>query len=447
MRIDKLYVENFRGFESKEFSFSPKFNLIVGNNGLGKTSALEAIAIAIGSWFLGIRGYNCRNILDRDIRRETIFKDRNFKFQNKLPVVIKAIGSVNESKPFGWTRELKSDTKHAKTLYKDAIKLKNISEDTFKLANSENYPLPLIAYYGAGRLWQVPRDTEKSKSSKTKKQPNDFSLNEEDDAEYFKDRFVGYKYSIDNRIDPKFLIRWMSYERRIEIDEEIESTAFRTVISAIKNVLPEVKSVRFSIRHGTLMFDFKDGKITPFSDLSDGYRNVITIVGDIAAKAGLLNAHLGNEVLTETNGVVLIDELDLHLHPLWQRRIIEDMRRTFPKIQFICTTHSPFLIQSLRSGEELIVLDGQPTANLEYMPVGEIAQGIMGVKNPQVSERYEEMRGAARRYLEILDEADMTSEEKLDEFKKQLSACIAPYAENPAFQAFLEMKKAAKIGE
>ncbi len=272
MRIEKLYIKNFRGFESKEFSFSPEFNLIVGNNGLGKTSALEAVAIAIGSWFLGIRGYNCRNILDRDIRRETIFKDKNFRFQNKLPVVIEAIGSVGEAeaKPIKWTRELKSDAKHAKTLYKDAIKLKKISEATFELANSKNHPLPLIAYYGAGRLWQVPRDTEKLKSSGIKKQPNDFSLNEEEDADYFKDRFVGYKYSIDNRIDPKFLIRWMAYERRIEIDEEIESTAFRTVISAIKNVLPEVKSVRFSVRHGTLMFDFRDGKITfiPFSEES-----------------------------------------------------------------------------------------------------------------------------------------------------------------------------------
>jgi predicted ATP-binding protein involved in virulence len=85
-------------------------------------------------------------------------------------------------------------------------------------------------------------------------------------------------------------------------------------------------------------------------------------VGDIAYRAVTLNPHLEANILTETPGVVSIDELDLHLHPKWQRRVIENLRTTFPKIQFICTTHSPFLILSLRSGEELLMLDGQPTA-------------------------------------------------------------------------------------
>jgi predicted ATP-binding protein involved in virulence len=145
--------------------------------------------------------------------------------------------------------------------------------------------------------------------------------------------------------------------------------------------------------------------------------------------------------------VVLIDELDLHLHPRWQRRVIEDLRRTFPEIQFICTTHSPFLIQSLRSGEELIMLDGQPTAELGNLSIEEIAQGIQGVVNPQVSQRYEEMRAAAKSYLETLEESVTAPAEKLDIFKKQLADTIKPYADNPAFQAFLEMKRVAKLGK
>ena len=137
----------------------------------------------------------------------------------------------------------------------------------------------------------------------------------------------------------------------------------------------------------------------------------------------------------------------MHLHPRWQRRIIEDLRRTFPKIQFICTTHSPFLIQSLRSGEELMLLDGQPTASVANMSVEEITQGIMGIPNPQVSWRYEKMKGAAKHYLEELELAAKTPEEKLAKFKERLANTIAPYADNPAFQAFLEMKRTAKLGE
>ncbi|MDP3611645.1 MAG: AAA family ATPase, partial [Rubrivivax sp.] len=156
---------------------------------------------------------------------------------------------------------------------------------------------------------------------------------------------------------------------------------------------------------------------------------------------------LAEKALLMTPGVVLIDELDLHLHPIWQRRIIEDLRRTFPLVQFICTTHSPFLIQSLRSGEELIVLDGQPTADLGHMPVEEIARGIMGVSNTEVSEEYAGMKQAARYYLETLEKAAMAPAEKQEDFKRQLAEAIAPYAHNPAYQAFLEMKRAAKLGE
>jgi uncharacterized protein with NRDE domain len=81
------------------------------------------------------------------------------------------------------------------------------------------------------------------------------------------------------------------------------------------------------------------------------------------------------------------------------------------------------------------------------MSVEEIAQGIMGISNPQVSLRYEEMKGAAKHYLELLEEASKAPEEKLTAFKEQLADAVAPFADNPAFQAFLEMKRAVKLGD
>lgn len=174
---------------------------------------------------------------------------------------------------------------------------------------------------------------------------------------------------------------------------------------------------------------------------------MLALVGDLARKAATLNPHLGQNVLLETPGVVLIDELDLHLHPLWQRRVIENLRTTFPSVQFICSTHSPFLIQSLRSGEELLMLEGQPTANLSDLALDQIARGIQGVSRPEVSERYQSMKEVARHYLETLDEAASSPEHKLTEYRERLERSIAPYADNPAFQAFLEMKRAVKLGE
>lgn len=93
------------------------------------------------------------------------------------------------------------------------------------------------------------------------------------------------------------------------------------------------------------------------------------------------------------------------------------------------------------------MLDGQPTAQLGNMSLEEIAQGIMGVANPQVSRRYEEMTSAAKHYLETLEEAAKSPAEKLETFKERLAQTIAPYADNPAFQALLEMKRAARLGE
>ena len=92
------------------------------------------------------------------------------------------------------------------------------------------------------------------------------------------------------------------------------------------------------------------------------------------------------------------------------------------------------------------MLDGQPTANLAQLSIETIVKGIQGVARPEVAARYEEMKEAARDYLETLQEASLAPEEKLAAYKERLASAIGPYADNPAFQAFLEMNRAAKLG-
>jgi predicted ATP-binding protein involved in virulence len=81
-----------------------------------------------------------------------------------------------------------------------------------------------------------------------------------------------------------------------------------------------------------------------FQNMSHGQQIMLGLVGDLARRASTLNPHLADQVLKETPGIVIIDELDLHLHPNWQRRVVRDLKRTFPALQFIATTHSPQLI-------------------------------------------------------------------------------------------------------
>lgn len=472
MRIDTLRTQNFRGYEDREFILHPQFNLVVGENGTGKTSFLEAAAVAVGSWLLGIRGHDSRGIRERDVRKLRDMVEKRYRELPQYPVRVSVKGTIHiakaarnsntyeityedepREKQVEWSRSLEGVG--GRTTQADARNIKKIAEAMASAVyKHEPRILPLIRYFGAGRLWESVRDSDKKSLSKHKgKQPAEIAENADEleqalaEHEQLSEPFYGYRLSVDKRCNPDDLIAWMMFERRNELDEGEKSPALRLVYQAIENMLPEAKSVHYSNKLGTLVLHHSDGSKPTFGELSDGYRNIVAIAADIAIKAAMLNPQLAEMALELTPGVVLIDELDLHLHPKWQRRVIEDLRRTFPKIQFICTTHSPFLIQSLRSGEELIVLDGQPTADLANMSVEEIAQGIMGIPNPQVSLRYEKMKGAARHYLETLEEAAKEPEEKLAEFKERLADTIAPYADNPAFQAFLEMKRAAKLGE
>jgi len=200
-----------------------------------------------------------------------------------------------------------------------------------------------------------------------------------------------------------------------------------------------------------------DSNPQPLSNLSAGQRTMLAMVADIAIKAVTQNNFLVPpenltaedeplpRVLLQTPGVVLIDELDVHLHPKWQRGVVDNLRSLFPRIQFIGSTHSPFIVQSLRE-EELINLQGQSVPELGNLSVEAIAQGLMGVDRPDVSERYQHMVDAAKNYLLTLEEAAIAPNIKLAEYEQRLAAGIAPYADNPAFQAFLELKHAAKLG-
>lgn len=470
MRLKTLSVTNFRGYKNYEISLHPQFNLIVGENGLGKTSLLEAAAVAVGSWLLGIRGHDSRAIRARDVRILRDLVEGRYRELSQYPVKVTATAelTITQAKrqsdtgkieligipkmvPVAWSRSLEGTG--GRTTQQDAKSLKKYAT-AMEAAVLKGDPcvLPLIRYFGAGRLWESVKDSDNKSMSKFKaKQPQD--LHDDDDlqkllleSKKMAEPFFGYRFSVDKRCNPDDLLRWMYYERQNERDDEKDSNALRTVYLAIEKMLPSVKRARYSVKQSSLMIYLDDGRILTFDELSDGYRNVVALAADLAIKAVMLNPHLAESALDMTPGVVLIDELDLHLHPTWQREIVEAFRSTFPKFQFICTTHSPFLIQSLRSGDELIRLDGDVTNGIGNLSIEGIAAALMGVPNTDASLRYAEMLSTAKEYLVELDEAAKSSDARLAEYRKLLAARIAPYAENPAFQAILEAEKKSMIG-
>jgi predicted ATP-binding protein involved in virulence len=149
-----------------------------------------------------------------------------------------------------------------------------------------------------------------------------------------------------------------------------------------------------------------------FSNLSAGQRIMLTMIGDLVRRAVLLNPHFGEQALLETPGVVLIDELDLHLHPKWQRRVIHDLRETFPRVQFIATTHSPQLIGEALP-EEIRILENGGIFKPERS---------FGVDS---SEILEEVMKSPRRNIEIdrllKDLSELIDREDIDRAREMLS--------------------------
>ncbi len=437
MRIDEIRIQNFKLFKDQSFRFHPNFNLVIGVNGSGKTALLNAISVAMGAFVYGIfDDRERRRMIDENEVRVAANKTGDaWRFDQILPCLIEAQGEVLEKK-VEWTREYSPSytTVHSEFNFKQ-----NLTSAINAAEQGKWETLPVLAFYGCDRLWKQSEALISDLQAATLQVSR---------LDAFQDCFHtgANDQAFSNWIVSKTLERLAATHQnnRIKTDRVDELAIVNTAIS---ECFEKFKEIRYDLFQKLVVVEFEDRDPVPFSNLSAGQRVLLVMVGDIALRATILNPHLGENVLLETPGVVLVDELDLHLHPKWQRRVIEDLRRTFPKIQFICTTHSPFLIQSLRSGEELISLDGEEASSLDNLGIEEIAAEVMGVDDLEFSQRYKQMLEAANEYLDDLDKADKTPKERLEAFKDQLANRIAPFADNPAFQAFLERKRIAKIGE
>lgn len=369
MRIDKLTIQNFRCFEEATFDFHPQFNLLVGENASGKTSVLDALSVAAGSWFLGIGGHDTRHIREEDVRK--VFHENPFlrTLESQYPVSVEAEGVIPglllHNDPGTWSREIKNAG--GKTRFKNATWIKKAAAEAESLVRrGQLIRLPLIAYYGAGRLWMSAKDMEGSEAHKHAPLPS---------------RLDGYKTSIDPRISFPTLLRWLANEKYVALQKKAERNTFRAVKEAMRSCVEGCASLDYDVELKMLMVRMERGEALPYSLLSDGQRAMITLVADIAVKAALLNPQLNDAVLTETDGVVLIDELDLHLHPRWQRHVVADLKRTFPKIQFFASTHSPQVIGETPHNE-IILLKNDRTWTRPEASIGlhsnEVLLEIMG---------------------------------------------------------------------
>ncbi len=435
MIIQQLRLNNFRKFENQEFRFNDNFNVLIGDNASGKTQVLDAVSIILYSYLLDMEMKPGRHINKNDARIFSTITNELVNTEEVYPIKLSAVIRFRD-RNYDVCRELKKATGRTTWLEAQDIKLRGYW-DLHNVRNGKEVTFPVLAYYGTGRLWHMKRHTE---------------------VESTVPRVNGYRNCLDPFSDHLDFQKWFIKQEHVALQKQIVIPALQAVRKAVKGMIPGCRNFYYDFQTEKIILEFEDEPYCPFSNLSDGFRNMTAMVADIAYRSSALNPQFGDSVLQSITGVVIIDEIDLHLHPTWQRSVVDDLKRTFPKIQFIATTHSPFIIQSLGPGEVIDLNNinnrelnyvggdyGTPAPEAEYVnkSIEDIAENVMGVEDVQRSQRFTDMYEAAKKYYQLLDNATTANAHELELIKKRLDELIAPFSDNVAYYAFLEMKREA----
>ncbi|MBP3608818.1 MAG: AAA family ATPase [Lachnospiraceae bacterium] len=438
--LEKLTLKNYRRFSHKEFALDQHMNVLVGSNASGKTTVLEAACVMLGAYLAAYKRYVPSrfvfNISEWDVHRKLQKAAQPDVLISpdiaQYPCMI-GTNLIMDKDSFVYRRVLEKKDGRTKFDGNNPMQKQIVAwEEMFSAADrsDKDTVLPLVLYLSSARLWNEDKNSRKE--------------------EGIPGRTDAYYRCLDKKRGTQFTFNYIKKLVEISVQEKngVDFPAYTLIMDAIRrSVMDELKpgqTIEYSSRYDGLALVEKDGTWIPFDGLSDGYRGVIKIVADIATRMCILNPYLKEKTLKDTPGVVVIDELDLSLHPSWQRRIVKILTELFPKIQFICASHSPFIIQSLKEGQ-LISMDGEVDDEYAGQSIEDIAEDIMGIDNPQYSDEKREMMELAEKYFSELN--GVNNQEDLKTIREKLDYLTAKFGDNPAYYAFLRQKYLEKAAE
>lgn len=415
LRLNRLELSNFHKFEHCSVELDERLTLLVGDNGTGKSSILEGAAIALDSVVSHLVFRHQRTITPSDARTALFSMGDVAEQQPQYPVTVLGSALVGNDE-YAWSQTLQSpDGGPRENAEQPYLRMLRSCSEGIQNGDTE-LVLPILAYYGTGRLWNAQRGTF-------------------DDRRRTFSRQDGYVGSLRASADSDQMLSWFfkmtaqDVQRAQSLKPTGESGLFAAVRGAIEQCFRSITgservNVTYNLDVDDLDVEYVDGagevQRIAMGLLSDGYRTTLSMVADIAYRMALLNPALGERVVRETPGVVLIDEVDLHLHPLWQARILGDLRQLFPQVQFIATTHAPVVISSVRASHIRLLGDGDEVR----LPETEVYGGDMGrilVSVMEAPDRPEDVRMLLDRFYKSLDEGDLEASRQLLE---QLEATV-----------------------
>lgn len=337
MYFERTEIQNFKGIEKMNLEFSSGVNLLIGNNGVGKTTVLEALALSIQTYFSRMNDIAKKSIKKDDVHfTSNLVGDASQHRVYSNPTVIKSeinLGGLEYSSEI--SRE--DETNATRTKYTG----KEFAAAGRDLLNSQEAILPVICYFSTSRVV----DTQKVSTNAVGKN----KLN---------DRRCGYIDCLNATLDRKALTDWTFKMAMAEYKKGAavaEYEAFKKAVGIFMqkmNDLEEIPLVEYTRDFEDITYA-EDGKTMLVNYLSAGYQSLLWMLMEISFRIALLNPELSD--YSQAEGIVLIDEIDMHLHPRWQWKILDALHSSFPKVQFIAATHSPIIISSFKDAKLLSI--------------------------------------------------------------------------------------------
>lgn len=331
MRLENIVLDNFRAIEHTKMDLHGKSTIIFGVNGTGKSSVLRSIDLLFANIINGI-------VNRKELKQNYTIQLEDIQYGKKETKISTLINLENENIEY-YRKMVRNTGKRSHNI--DSLKcIADIFHKQY-ITDEEQGNIAIFANYGTNRLvLDIPLRIR---------------------THHTFDIYSSFEKAIENKIDFRTFFEWYRSQEDYENEHKIESgdlnyqdRALKAVRIAIMSMLDDCSNLRVA-RRPRLEMKIDKGNISlNVSQMSDGEKCTMALFGDLARRLALANPTLTNPLLGE--GIVLIDEIELHMHPSWQRKILGVLRQTFPNIQFIVTTHSPIVLSEANEDYNLFFM-------------------------------------------------------------------------------------------